>query len=359
MTKADPWIRRLVTMLVTAGKEFGHDRSGRMAAALSYYTIFSLVPLLFVAVATTAIVLGPATADLPADCSLIGDRPLPIDSDRPLDQLVVQLDEVAGSSVSEPVRMLLCSARQNAGASLSIGLVVVAFAASGIFLQVQGVLNRVFHVPDERVKGVFGLLYRRLVALASALVLAVLVFTPVAAVGAVQFVGELIPGRLAWVRGLLGLGVPLVSFVLLVFVVALTFRALTAATIPWRAARRGGVFTAVAGLAAAFGVGTYLGRVVPASATFGALGGIAILLFFFNLMWVVYVFGAELTKVYADYLEHGDIRLPHERGAGRFAGSSTADETSRPDSAGRDDRLVEVGVFAFAVGLVLGWWRRR
>lgn len=357
VTKGDPWYRRLVALVAAAGKEFGHDNSGRMAAALSYYTIFSLVPILFVAVAVTAIVLGPSTEELPADCSDVVDQPLPVDSDRPLDRLVVQLDEVAGSSVADPVRVLVCTARSNAGASLSIGLLVVAFAASGIFLQVQGVLNRVFHVADEKVKGILGWLYKRTVALISALVLAVLVFTPVLAVGAVQFVARIIPDELRWLRAVLGLGVPVISLLLLIGVVALTFQALTAAKIPWRAARRGGAVTAISGLLAAFGVGTYLGRVVPGNVTFGALGGIAILLFFFNLMWIVYVFGAELTKVYADYLEHGDIRLPHERESGRFSASVEAVPAAPTEPT--PSHLARAGIFAFAAGLILGWWKRR
>ena len=354
----EPWYRRVVALLTTAGKEFGHDKAGRMAAALSYYTIFSFVPLLFVAVAVTAIVLGPSTEALPDDCGTVVDEPLPVDSDRPLDRLVVQLEEVAGESVSDPVRTLVCSARKNAGASLSIGLLVVAFSASGIFLQVQGVLNRVFHVPDEKVKGIVGLLYKRTVALISAIVLAVLVFAPVLAVAAVQFVIGLVPEEISWLRSVLGFGVPLLSLGILIGVVALTFQALTAAKIPWKAARDGGIFTAFAGLLGAFAVGTYLGRVVPASATFGALGGIAILLFFFNLLWVVYVFGAELTKVYADYLEHGDIRLPHEREVGRFADAHLEQAPAAPEEASRR-KLAEAGVFAFAAGLVLGWWRRK
>jgi membrane protein len=358
VTRDDPWHRRLVALIVVAGREFGHDKSGRMAAALAYYTIFSLVPLLFVAVAVTAIVLGPSTETLPADCSTVADQPLPIESDRPIDQLVAQLDEVAGDSVTEPVRILVCTARSNASASLSIGLLVVAFAASGIFLQVQGVLNNVFHVPDEKVKGIIGLLYKRLVALVSALVLAVLVFTPVLAVGAVQFVADLVPDEIAWLRGVLGFGVPIISLLLLIGVIGVTFQGLTAAKIPWRAARRGGAVTAIFGLLAAFGVGTYLGRVVPGNVTFGALGGIAILLFFFNLMWVVYVFGAELTKVYADYLEHGDIRPPHDRQRGRFA-DAVEQVPPSPDREASAAKLAQAGIFAFTAGMILGWWKKR
>ncbi|MCP3974264.1 MAG: hypothetical protein GY720_07210 [bacterium] len=75
---------------------------------------------------------------------------------------------------------------------------------------------------------------------------------------------------------------------------------------------RGGATTALIGLTAAFGVGLYL-NTAGTTGTLGALGGIAILLFFFNLMWFVYLYGAEVTKVYTDYLRYGDVMQPTER----------------------------------------------
>lgn len=351
-------------ILKVAGKEFGEDKAGRQAAALAYYTLFSLVPLLFVAVAVTAITLGPPRDALPldprtgaVDCQRATSIPIADDSDRPLDRVVVQIDDLAGSSVSDPVRVLICQARENAGASLSVGLAIAAFTASGIFQQVQGVLNWIFHVPDEKVRGLSALLVKRLIALAAALVLATLVLIPVVAVGAIRFLIGLIPIEASWLAVPLSLVVPLVSLSMLISITALTFRTLTRARIPWKAARRGGAATAVVGLLAAFGVGQYLGSFGSGSSTFGVLGGIAILLFFFNLLWVVYLFGAEVTKVYADYLEFGDVVAPHDREESRFFESVSEqirNEHRRPPS-----RVVDAGVFAFLVGLVIGWRKRK
>jgi membrane protein len=354
----------LYDILKTAGVEFGEDKAGRQAAALAYYTLFSLVPLLFVAVAVTAITLGPPRDALPlspetgqVDCSRVTSIPIAELSDRPLDRLVVQLDDVAGESVSDPVREIICQARENAGTSLSVGLAIAAFAASGIFLQVQGVLNWIFHVPDEKVKGAVALIRKRLVALVSAIALALLVIVPVVAVGAIQFLVDLLPIGTEWLAIPLSLAVPLVSLGMLMATVSLTFRVLTSAEIPWKAARRGGIATALAGLVAAFLVGQYLSTFTSGSSTFGVLGGLAILLFFFNLMWAVYLFGAEITKVYADYLDFGDVVPPHEREESRFV--ETVEDSLRSEVRRAPPGTVNASVFAFLVGVVLGWRRRR
>lgn len=355
-------VRLAWKILRAAATEFSEDKAGRQAAALAYYTLFSLVPLLFVAVAVTALTLGPPREALPlepqtgeVDCELAA-APSVSDSDRPLDRLVAQLDEVAGEAVTDPVRVIICQAREHAGTSLSLGLAVAAFAASGIFLQVQGVLNWIFHAPEENVKGTAALVRKRAVALAAAIILAILVLIPVLAVATIQFVIDRLPIDAEWLAAPIGLVVPVVSLAMLVGIVALTFRTLTQAPIPWQAARRGGAATALAGLAAAFLVGQYLRSFGSGSSTFGVLGGLAILLFFFNLMWVVYVFGAEVTKVYADYLEFGTVVPPHERVESRFT-EAVDGATARTDSA-PSPRVVDAGVLGFLVGLVLGRRRR-
>ena len=126
--------------------------------------------------------------------------------------------------------------------------------------------------------------------------------------------------------------------------------------VPWRAARHGGTFTALVGLAGAFLVGLYL-REFGGGGALAAIGGVAILLFFFNLMWTIYVFGAEVTKVYADYLAYGDIAAPSERSAplavGAEDGEAAARESDAPESPWR------TGIIAFLIGLVTGWAARR
>jgi uncharacterized BrkB/YihY/UPF0761 family membrane protein len=135
---------------------------------------------------------------------------------------------------------------------------------------------------------------------------------------------------------------------LLVLVVASTFQFLTRSRISGKAARRGGLFTAIVGLVGAYLVGFYLGS-FGAEGALGAVGGVAVLLFFFNLMWVIYLFGAEVTKVYDDYLVHGDIVAPSQR----TPVGATADALVGGMPEHRS--LVRNGVMAFLIGVVTGW----
>ena len=317
--------KRLSKMLAVAGREFLDDGGLRLGAALSYYSVFSLVPLLFVAVAIAGYVFGdPDTVR----------------------QAVDRATDVAGAEVGNSLEDLLVTVQAQRSGALSIGVALSAFAAASVFQQIQAVLGIVFRVPEEKRRdGVVGWVIRRLIGVASALGLAVLVVGPIAAVGSINWLVNRVPVSAGWVATALGFLVPVLSLLVLMLVTGLTFQALTAIEIPWRAALRGGATTALLGLTAAFLVGFYL-NTVGTTGTLGALGGVAILLFFFNLMWVVYLFGAEVTKVYADYLEYGDIRQPGERGS---------DRDDRPVGRIVPDTANGSRTVAFSTGAVLGF----
>lgn len=329
-----PVHKRTFEILKAAGKEFGEDKAGRMGAALSYYTIFSLVPLLFLVVAVAGLVFSSESGT----------------DDDPVEQVVAAVSDVAGESVAKSIESILEQVREQAGGAFGIGLALAVFSASAIFAQVQGVLSVVFHVPeDQRRTGPIGFLVQRGIGALSAIVLALLAFTPVVAVAAVG----LIPDDWGWVKTAAQFAVPLVSLLMLMAVVGLTFQVMTAVEIPWKAAVRGGVSTAIVGLVAAFLVGIYLGN-AGTSGALGVLGGAAILLFFFNLMWTVYLFGAEVTKVYADYLRFGDIVQPSVRTARRRVDENQPPVDRRPGGPD-EESLAKVGVIAFVFGGLLGW----
>lgn len=324
-----PIYRRLLELLKGAAKEFKGDHALQLGAALSYYTIFSLVPLLFLVVAVAGFVFTDPNV---------------------VDDLVTRVIDVAGTEVGDTIEGLLGTVRDQRGGALSVGILLSAFSASGIFQQVQTVLSVVFGVPEEkRREGAVGWLVKRSIALVSAIGLAILVFTPIAAVGAVGGLTTLLPDRLDWLGALLRFVVPVLSVLMLMAVVGLTFQVLTPVVIPWKAAVRGGAFTALIGLGAAFLVGEYLTR-AGATGTIGALGGAAILLFFMGLMWTVYLFGAEVTKVYADRLD------------GDWAGEPSRDPVAaRRRTSGREPapEPSRGTVFAFVAGLAIGLLGRR
>jgi membrane protein len=324
-----PVHKKVFAIVKAAVKEFGVDNAGRKGAALSYYTIFSLVPLLFLVVAIAGFVF--------ADEDLVDD-------------LVADAGEIAGAEVASILESLVVQVKDQAAGALSIGLLLSAFSASAIFQQVQAVLAEIFHVPkDERRSGVVGWLFKRGVALVSALVLAVLAFTPIVAVAAVGWIAGLVSG-VPGLEALIRLGVPLASLVVLMGVVGLSFQVLTPVEIPWKAAVRGGVATALVGLVAAWGVGQYLSR-AGGGGTLGVLGGFAVLLIFFNLMWLVFLLGAEVTKTYADYLRYGTIMQPSERSESQFSDDEPKQVEVTPAPLGT--------VAALFAGLGLGLAARR
>lgn len=364
MEHETPVYRRAFEILKAAGQEFGNDMGSRFGAALSFYTIFSLVPLLFLIVAVVGFVStdsqltpteeqvaaaevtgGDACADAGVDDIDADPRPA-----NPLDRALLQVEDVVGNPVADQLAQLTCQSSTNRQQALWIGIALAAFSGSAVFLHVQGILNFIFDAPDERTTGIGNTILQRAIAVGWAILLAVLVFVPLVAVAGVNFLRSLVPADTPWLDDLLTFAVPLTSLGVLVVVVALTFQLLTRIHIPWQAARRGGLFTAVVGLVGAFGVGFYLEQFGGGGAL-GAIGGVVILLFFFNLMWIIYLFGSEVTKVYVDYLQHGDIRAPHLRAA---EAEKEGPEPGRPH-AGRRDSGARLGVVGFAAGLVAGW----
>jgi len=316
-------IERVGQILRAAAKEFIVDSAFRKSAALSYYSVFSLVPLLFIAVAVAGFVYGDATA---------------------VKDAVDRTAEVAGEKVGDAFETVLTTVQAERGNTLSIGIALSLFAAASVFQQVQAVLGAIFHVPDQkRRKGAVGWIVRRLIGIASAIVLAVLVLTPVAAVAGMGWLISLLPES---ATVLLQFAIPLLSIVALLLITGLTFQFLTTVEIPWKAAMRGGAVTALVGLLAALLVGLYLSS-AGTTGTLGALGGVAILLFFFNLMWAAYLFGAEVTKVYADYLRYGDVTLPSER-THRTVSVASQQPPSGPSRGTNATK-------AFALGAFLGW----
>jgi hypothetical protein len=83
------------------------------------------------------------------------------------------------------------------------------------------------------------------------------------------------------------------------------------------------------------------------------LGGAAILLLFFYLMWIVYLFGAEVTKVYADYLQHGDVLQPSLR---EQAGAGRPVPNPEPEPSSADRSVISAALLV--VGIAVGWLAR-
>lgn len=351
-----PLWKRAFELLKAAGKEFGEDKCSRMAAAIAYRTVFALAPLLLVAVAVAAIFLDTPINDCEigsADCQTIQQ------------QLVSEVAQVS-EPLAQTLDDIMTNAAESASATGIIGSALFLFTASSLFFEIQGSLNTIFHAPEARTRGIVAVIRARAIGAVAVLVLGAVLVVLFATNAIVSSAGSLLidwidaiglPGDV--LAPLLSYVGPIVTIVLFVVLFGVQFQTFTVVKIPWESAWRGGAVTSVVFAIGALGLGAYFsfradnGSGVAFSAG-GFAGGAVLILFLVFVLAQIYLFGAEFTKVYADYVSHGDIAQPSAR-----------EESRRPDipadevrAAATRDLIASVGVFSFLAGLVLGWFKR-
>ena len=313
-------------ILKTAGKEYGQDRVARMSAAVAYRTIFALAPLFLLAV----FVFG----------TFIGDN---VEAQT---QIFDAVERYAGDQVAGAVDEVMDSVEDSRNPAAVFGFLLLLWTASALFMELQNSLNDIFGVPRERTSGVVAFIRKRGIGFLFALGLG-LVLIGVWLLNFIwNFLGRLFPDSLEPVHQLIGILAPIVSLVVLPLVIALSFQVLSRVKVRWRAVWWGSFFTSVAFLVAAYGTGLYFGQVGTNAA--GVAGSIFIILLLAFILSSVFLFGAEVTKVYDDYLDNGQVG-PNEPVTDHHPEVVVAEpERSTPLAA----------VFAFLAGLFVGWRRR-
>jgi membrane protein len=273
------WAKGPAEILVDAAEGYGRNRDSRMAAAIAYRTVFALAPLLLIAVAVLGTFVGSET--------------------EAQQQIIDAVETVAGPEVAEVVRGILESAFASTGPAYVIGGILLLWTASSLFLELQRDLNDIFEVPHEEVSGILAMARTRGIGFLWVVALGFLLVATWSINAIWRFVSGLLPANLDAVNDVVSLITPLVSVILLPLVFALIFQTMTAKTVPWRAVWVGGLFTAVVFLVAAYGVGIYFSVAGPTTAL-GFAGSFVVILFLAYFLAMVFLFGAEVTKVYAD-----------------------------------------------------------
>lgn len=270
----------LLTWELTAEslKEWKDDGGAQLGAALAFYTIISLAPLLIVVIMVAGVVFGEDAAQ---------------------GEIMTQISGLIGKEGATLVEGMLVRASEPAEGILpqTLGLGALIFGATQIFYQLRESLNRIWGTRKEP--------YHTVVAIMRARALA---FTIVLGVGFLLLVSLVVSAALAalydytagWFPGaevILQIVNMLVPFAVLTALFALLFRVLPNAAIRWRYALIGGAVTALLFSIGKFAIGWYLGQSAIGS-VYGAAGSLVVL-----LIWVYYsaqimLLGAEFTKVY-------------------------------------------------------------
>jgi membrane protein len=278
-------LRDTAGLIKNAAVGFWKDECPRMAAALSYYTVFSLPPFLVLLITLAGTVLDPEDiqgAVLAQMKSLLGD------------QGALQVKE-----------MMENADRPGAGTGLStiLGIGALLFGATGVFLNLQTALNDAWQVePDPKKGGVKNFLLKRVFSFGLILAIVFVMLVSLALTAVLTALGNYIGGGLP--ESVLLVLNFVASFAIITLLFAAMYKYLPDAKISWRDVWVGAIVTAILFDLGKFFLGFYLGKSDPGSA-FGAAGSLALVLIWIYYASMIVLFGAEFTEAWSE-----------ERGAG-------------------------------------------
>ena len=291
-------MKESLALLRDSGKDFLEDDCQTQAAALSYYTVFSLPPLLVLIL----MILG----------ALVDPRDI-------RGQLETQLGALMGPSAVEQIRTILQQVHQPGSGALIptvLSIVALILGASGAFGQLQAALNGAWEVaPDPQQGGLKAFLLKRVFSFGMILSVAFLLLVSLVLSAALSAFGGALSGMLpeGLSATLLQVINQVVSFAVIATLFAAIFKVLPDATIAWRDVWVGAAVTAFLFVVGKFLIGFYLGRSNPGEA-FGAAGSLAVMLVWIYYSSMILLFGAEFTQAWAEARGRG---IAPERGAVR------------------------------------------
>ncbi|MFA7665886.1 MAG: YihY/virulence factor BrkB family protein [Burkholderiaceae bacterium] len=280
------------------------DYAPSMGAALAYYTVFSIAPLLLIVISVAGLVFG---------------------EDAARGEIFEQLRGLVGERGAGAVQDMLRSVnRPGEGlVAASIGVLALLIGASTVFGELQASLDRIWRATAEgRPGGLWGMLRKRLMSFGMILGIGFLLIVSLIASAALAALA-------AWWRPWFGNWLLLaqamnlaLSFAMTTLVFALIYKLMPSVRPAWRDVLIGAVVTSVLFSIGKYLIGLYIGRSAVAS-TFGAAGSLVVLLLWVYYSAQIFLFGAEFTRVYA--YRHGSLQGQGEPGSGQQAASGPVD----------------------------------
>ncbi|HLS28371.1 MAG TPA: YihY/virulence factor BrkB family protein [Opitutales bacterium] len=249
------------------------------SAALGFYTLFSLAPILIIAVAVAGFVFGPDAAR---------------------GEVSAQFDEIIGSESARLVENLIRdSSPQVAGSFQSIvGFVLMVVGATTVFHQLQRSLNSIWGVVAKPSRSsLFIFLKGRVLSLALVLTIGFLLLVSLVLSTLVTALIRYASGLIPFPSELLSGADFFLSLIVFTLLFGMIFKVLPDVKIRWKACWKGAFLTAVLFSTGRYLIAIYLSRFGPAS-TYGAAGALVVVIFWVYYSGLILLFGAEFIKVY-------------------------------------------------------------
>jgi membrane protein len=271
-------------------------RCSAQSAALAFYTIFSLAPILVVVIALAGAVFGEEAVR---------------------GQIVNEFQGLMGRDAAVLVQEILKSAARPATGRLPalIGIVTLLLGATAVFTQLQDALNTVWAVAPKPGAAITILLLKRLHSFALVVGIGFLLLVSLVLSAALTWFSRYLERVFALSVDFLLIANFVVSFVVITLLFALIYRILPDVRIAWRDVWLGSILTSLLFVVGKTLIGLYLGRTGIASA-YGAAGSLVVVLMWVYYSSLIFFFGAELTRVHSRQFrtlrqpEEGAVRVP-------------------------------------------------
>lgn len=298
------------------------DSASRLAAALAYYTIFSLTPMLVIAIAVAGLIWQRDAVQI---------------------AVMNQIGGLVGVQGAEFVSDLLEGAANRTQGIIAtiVGIVTLLYGALGVFTALHDALNTIWEVKEEETKGLWNsikkVILSRFLSFTMVLGIGFMLLVSLVISAAITAFGTWIGGLLPFHEVVLQLINLVVSILAITVFFALIFKVLPDADIAWRDVWIGAFFTALLFSIGKTLIGLYLGSSAVAS-SFGAAGSLVLLLLWIYYSAQILFFGAEFTQVYANQL--GSRIVPEGQTATIRPGSETAPAPDQEKSSHHRNRQI-------------------
>jgi membrane protein len=285
-------LRQALQLLWRTIDKFFGDGCPSMAAALSFYTFFSLPALLSLLLLIVGTVADPRAVE---------------------QGITEQVEGLVGRAAADQVRTIIVHARQtyvDASVAAVLGALAVLFGATTAFAQLQDALNQVWGVkPDPTRNQILNFLMKRIFSFGVVLALAFLLLVSLGLSAALAAVGTMATSRLGAPLALLEAANWVLSLTVIAGLFGVMFKLLPDARIAWADVWPGALGTALLFVLGRSIIGFYLGRTDPGSA-YGAAGSLAVVLIWVYYSSMIVLFGGEFTRVWAERFGRG-VRPVH------------------------------------------------
>jgi len=303
MTRQQAW-----TLTKQTFSDWSNDKVPRLAAALAYYTAFSIAPMLVIIIAILGFVYGQEAAQ---------------------GKVSQQLQSFVGQAPAQASQQWIENAGHHGSGIMAtvIGIILLFFGATGVFGELQDSMNTIWQVKPKEGRGIWGTIKDRIFSFAMVLGLAFLLLVSLVVSTVVTTLTHWIAGDIALVSYVVDI---LVSLGVITVIFAMIFKLLPDVEVRWRNVWLAAGITAVLFTIGKFLLGLYLTKGSTAS-VFGAAGSLAAL-----LIWVYYsaqilFLGAEFSKAYARMFQK---HVPAAENAKPVTAEARARQGLKPSAVG-------------------------